>query len=185
MALIKCVECGKEISDSAVKCPNCGFPQKAYEQYVSDEKKRIQEEQEKKKIIELQQQKEREEEERRIAEEKRLASKRCPDCGEVIGQLEVCPHCGCTVVENEKKERRARELEQQRKLEEQRRMIEAQRKSDAIRSQYTNTPRCPKCGSTAIEVTSRGYSFFWGFLGSGTSMNYCKNCGHKYYPTGK
>ncbi len=26
MALIKCPECGKEISDKAVFCPNCGFP---------------------------------------------------------------------------------------------------------------------------------------------------------------
>lgn len=26
MALIKCPECGKEISDKAGKCPNCGFP---------------------------------------------------------------------------------------------------------------------------------------------------------------
>lgn len=29
MALIKCPECGKEISDVAVKCPNCGYPIKA------------------------------------------------------------------------------------------------------------------------------------------------------------
>lgn len=26
MALIKCVECGKEISDKAESCPNCGYP---------------------------------------------------------------------------------------------------------------------------------------------------------------
>ncbi len=26
MALIKCPECGKEISDKAVSCPNCGYP---------------------------------------------------------------------------------------------------------------------------------------------------------------
>lgn len=26
MALIKCPECGKEISDSAKTCPNCGYP---------------------------------------------------------------------------------------------------------------------------------------------------------------
>lgn len=26
MVLIKCEECGKEISDKADKCPNCGFP---------------------------------------------------------------------------------------------------------------------------------------------------------------
>lgn len=25
MSLIKCNECGREISDSAVKCPNCGY----------------------------------------------------------------------------------------------------------------------------------------------------------------
>ena len=25
MALIKCPECGKEISDSATSCPNCGI----------------------------------------------------------------------------------------------------------------------------------------------------------------
>ena len=26
MALIKCSECGKEISDKAKSCPNCGSP---------------------------------------------------------------------------------------------------------------------------------------------------------------
>lgn len=26
MALIKCPECNKEISDKAVNCPNCGYP---------------------------------------------------------------------------------------------------------------------------------------------------------------
>lgn len=26
MALIKCPECGKEVSDKAKACPNCGFP---------------------------------------------------------------------------------------------------------------------------------------------------------------
>ncbi len=28
MALIKCPECGKEISDQAISCPNCGSPMK-------------------------------------------------------------------------------------------------------------------------------------------------------------
>ena len=26
MSLIKCIECGKEISSSAKVCPNCGYP---------------------------------------------------------------------------------------------------------------------------------------------------------------
>ena len=29
MALIKCPECGKEISDKATACPNCGAPVQA------------------------------------------------------------------------------------------------------------------------------------------------------------
>ena len=28
MTLVKCKECGHEISDEALACPNCGFPQR-------------------------------------------------------------------------------------------------------------------------------------------------------------
>ena len=34
MALIKCEECGKEISDRAVACPNCGCPVEHKKQIV-------------------------------------------------------------------------------------------------------------------------------------------------------
>ena len=33
MALIKCEDCGKEYSDQATNCPNCGSPSPAYKQY--------------------------------------------------------------------------------------------------------------------------------------------------------
>lgn len=49
-------------------------------------------------------------------------------------------------------------------------------------TQHSTIPQCPKCGSTAIESTQRGYSLLTGFLGSGKTMNYCKNCGHKWKP---
>lgn len=42
--------------------------------------------------------------------------------------------------------------------------------------------RCPKCGSTSIGSTTRGYSLFTGFLGSGTPMNVCQKCGYKWKP---
>lgn len=48
--------------------------------------------------------------------------------------------------------------------------------------QRPSIPKCPKCGSTAIEATQKGYSLLTGFLGSGKTMNYCKNCGHKWKP---
>lgn len=54
---------------------------------------------------------------------------------------------------------------------------EEQARQDAI-----NHPKCPKCGSTAIDATNRGYSLLTGFLGSGKTMNYCKNCGYKWKP---
>lgn len=44
------------------------------------------------------------------------------------------------------------------------------------------TPCCPKCGSTSIATVNRGFSIVWGFLGSGTPMNVCQSCGHKYKP---
>ena len=43
-------------------------------------------------------------------------------------------------------------------------------------------PHCPRCGSTSIGTTTRGYSFWTGFLGSGTPMNVCQNCGHRWEP---
>ena len=43
-------------------------------------------------------------------------------------------------------------------------------------------PCCPKCGSTSIATINRGYSIIWGFLGSGTPMNVCQICGHKFKP---
>ena len=47
MSLIKCKECGKEISDLAASCPHCGAPLKAaatspqpnYQQQVIDQQK--------------------------------------------------------------------------------------------------------------------------------------------------
>lgn len=41
---------------------------------------------------------------------------------------------------------------------------------------------CPKCGSTSIATTNRGYSFFTGFLGSGKPVNVCQKCGYKWKP---
>lgn len=47
-----------------------------------------------------------------------------------------------------------------------------------------NTLRCPRCGSTAVVIGTRGYSMMTGFIGSGDTMNRCGNCGHKWKPRG-
>ena len=41
MALIKCPECGRDVSDRAISCPNCGYP--INELTVSDDGKLLSE----------------------------------------------------------------------------------------------------------------------------------------------
>lgn len=42
--------------------------------------------------------------------------------------------------------------------------------------------RCPICGSTAVTTTSRGYSLLTGFIGSNKTVNRCGKCGHTWKP---
>lgn len=51
------------------------------------------------------------------------------------------------------------------------------------KEEIRNSPvRCPKCKSTSIATTNRGYSLVWGFIGSGKPMNVCQKCGYKWKP---
>ena len=43
-------------------------------------------------------------------------------------------------------------------------------------------PRCPRCGSTYIATVNRGFSIVTGFIGSGQARNVCQKCGHKWKP---
>lgn len=61
-------------------------------------------------------------------------------------------------------------------------MFEQRMAYRAAISQQSNTPKCPKCNSTAIQTINRGYSFWTGFLGSGSPRNVCQKCGYKWKP---
>ena len=41
---------------------------------------------------------------------------------------------------------------------------------------------CPRCDSTNVVTGQRGYSIIWGFAGSNRTMNRCAKCGHKWEP---
>lgn len=41
---------------------------------------------------------------------------------------------------------------------------------------------CPRCGCKSIATINRGYSMFWGFIGSGKPVNVCQKCGFKFKP---
>lgn len=42
--------------------------------------------------------------------------------------------------------------------------------------------KCPRCASAAITTSSRGYSLVWGFIGSNQTVNRCGRCGHTWKP---
>lgn len=45
----------------------------------------------------------------------------------------------------------------------------------------TNQLRCPKCGSASIATEKRGFDLMWGFLGSEwVTYNVCQKCGHRW-----
>ena len=46
----------------------------------------------------------------------------------------------------------------------------------------TNQVRCPKCGSTAITTEERGYSLWIGWYGANEKKNLCQKCGYKWWP---
>ena len=42
--------------------------------------------------------------------------------------------------------------------------------------------KCPRCGSTAVTTGQRGFSLLTGFLGSNKTVNRCGKCGHTWKP---
>lgn len=45
----------------------------------------------------------------------------------------------------------------------------------------TNQVRCPKCGSTSITTEEQGYGLF-GWIGASQKKNLCQKCGYKWWP---
>lgn len=88
----------------------------------------------------------------------------CPQCKtEYSYMIDHCTRCGYSTDKYKEK------------------MRKLQNEDILVKTKYI--PKCPMCGSTAIEATQRGYSLLTGFLGSGKTMNYCKNCGNKWSPS--
>lgn len=48
--------------------------------------------------------------------------------------------------------------------------------------QEDNVVHCPKCNSTSIGLTKRGWKLATGLIGANNVLNVCQNCGHKWKP---
>lgn len=179
MALIKCPECGKEISDKAPTCIHCGFPlQQPKPQkiiwnnidvtdlenfYIGLSK------QNKKSLV-------------YVCEYFEDDSKPGVDPTrrnlEYPGQQEKYKVANKFVKEFSRKNNMNRHDAGKFIL-------------DYLRSKnYAPTPRpstpanqvtCPKCGSVSITTEKRGFDLMWGFLGSEwVTYNVCQKCGHRW-----
>jgi len=55
-----------------------------------------------------------------------------------------------------------------------------QQSASLTNSLNVNEIKCPKCGSTQIQLMKRGWKVTTGFLGSSVNERVCLNCKHKF-----
>ena len=165
MALIKCPECGKEVSDKAPACIHCGYPlnnnisqpdtlYNVILEVPGPNKAKL-----------------------NIA----LRNIRTLSLVEAKNIIDSAP---CVIKENIS-------LSEAQQIQKDFAEIMAGVKiiaadgSSSIESPYDkDVVYCPRCGSTQITTGQRGYSFLTGFLGSNKAVNRCAKCGHTWEPRG-
>ena len=188
MALIKCPECGGQVSDKAPACIHCGCPlqeskpqeiiwngkdvteiENYYQSLSSDEKKNL--------IIFCE-----------------YLEKRHQSYADLDNILNPLPH-----------EEYAKYRKFSQKIRHQYNMLDMgdasafilgylRYKKYARKSRfydrYNQTPqspasqnvvRCPRCGSTSVTTEEQGYGLF-GWIGASQKKNLCQKCGHKWWP---
>lgn len=150
MALINCPECGKEISDRATSCPNCGYPM--------------------------------------VAKNHCIINGIDVDCSFIFNdydiELKQMEMASKTNLDMKIADQIVVEWSEQGKIPPvfNGKVSTWEEDNKKISSSRSNAPKCPKCNSTAIQTINRGYSFWTGFLGSGSPRNVCQKCGYKWKP---
>lgn len=129
--------------------------------------------------------------------------KYCKICGFVDGEgnIDICPICKSTdwedadlitlkeisndtdfleaMIELKKND----PIEYQLKMSQFKANLKQQESSNKVEEDKSkNQIHCPRCKSTSIQTINRGYSFWAGFLGSGSPRNVCQKCGYKWKP---
>lgn len=152
MALIRCPECEKEISDKSSVCIHCGFPiseVKLYNvvrpslnnpgQYVLEYEN-----------LTLEQAKER--------------KKECENFDKEVVSL------GATIINTYEIVEANTDLDY------------CNLEMRKIKIPDPSILHCPKCGSTAITTGARGVNWTLGLIGAGKTVNRCGKCGHTWTP---
>lgn len=159
MALIKCPECGGNVSDKAAACIHCGCPLTNTENTNQASNYNV---------ILLSYGKNRLETIRIIRELTGLLLK------PAMKLADNTPSTVVTELSKQEAERIQRNFQN----------VGATAEIELSSNRKERSLTCPSCGSTSITTGQRGYNIVWGFIGSGQTMNRCAKCGHKWHPQG-
>lgn len=174
MALIKCPECGKEISDKAPACIHCGYPinsvstvaakPKSYNVIFKGFSRKVDTP---KSIGQL----------RGVLKSDIATAKRIIEKPNSIIQASVSLENAQWIQQVLSPSGFIVEI-----VESQSEINKEKNENLNKRSATGGTIVCPHCGSTAISTGARGYSIVSGFIGSGKTVNRCAHCGWKWTP---
>lgn len=154
MSLIKCIECGKEISDKAKSCPNCGYPININTKY---------------KVI--------------ITGYHDTDTSAYAGLTKIFNMsleydevMDIFNNCPYTIAEYDTLEETNLQARKLLKW-----GIDVQIINPEGESEYIDTDivSCPKCGSTHIQVVPRKWSVFSGLLTNKVDR-VCLKCRHKF-----
>lgn len=161
MALIRCPECGKEISNKAEACPNCGYPIASLgkaKRIINEEYAVILENAGVNKVKAI----------RDVREVTGLGLKEAKEMTEnvpcvVIDKISLE---AATAIRNAFEEDGAIVS-----------VVSSDDKSTKITvAKEANKIRCPRCGSTQITTGQRGFSFWTGFIGANKTVTGSVTC---------
>ena len=172
MALIKCPECGKEISDKSIHCIGCGFPlsgQQSHQNNVElNSSHKTYNFEHKGKLYDLTSLKD------KIMKLEETWTKDDQSdivINDIINEVDNITEVEACVLIS--KIRRTGQIP-----------ATLYDKNDNTNYHEPDLPRCPKCNSAAVTTGQRGWSMVSGFIGSGKTVNRCAKCGHKWAPRG-
>ena len=179
MAIMKCPECGHDVSSFADKCQNCGCPVSVMasnitvaenarfdiilRSYIVSNKGKV----------------------TRFIHELNAPAMSLPDSLDLVNSL---PQQIITGVSKETADKVALKLKslgctvELKKSESPFESVTDARIEKTHLFEKDKPLTCPRCGSTAVTTGSRGYSLVWGFAGSGKTVNRCGKCGYSWKP---
>lgn len=158
MALIRCPECGKEVSDKALTCIHCGCPLVKKNHciingvdvdcsFLFDEN--IKNDVEMKELI-------------------------------MLEKTNLDYAIVCRIVEEWSKNGEMPPVFNGETFTPEENLRRSIQSSSTV--QNTSQLHCPKCGSTSITTGARGVNWFWGFIGANKTVNRCGKCGYTWKP---